>query len=209
MKKIKNQSIQQFLDELASKTPTPGGGSVAALLGAQSAALTSMVCNLTIGKAKFADVESDMQILLQRAEALRTLLTEFIKADVNVFNELMATYALAKETDEQKSIRSAAIQQALRAATEVPLACARACREAIALSKIAAEKGNPSAVSDAGVAVMSAYSGLKSAALNVYTNAASLKDRAFAEAALTELNLLLATSEVDRETIYQLVINRL
>jgi methenyltetrahydrofolate cyclohydrolase len=206
---IKDKSLQLFLDELASKSATPGGGSAAAVMGAQSAALTSMVCNLTLGKPKYAEVESEMQALLQKSEALREQLTGMIKADIDVFNRLMATYALAKETDEQKSVRSAAIQKALHEATEIPLACARSCAEAVELSRIAAEKGNISAVSDAGVAAMAAYSGLKSAALNVYINTAGLKDRDFAHEKLAELETISNGIEIAVEQIYQLVKNKL
>ena len=154
MSEIKDKSVQTFLDELASKAPTPGGGSAAAVMGAQSAALTSMVCNLTIGKPKYAEVEAEMQALLEKSEALREKLIGMIKADVDVFDRLMATYGLPKETEEEKAARSAAIQSVLKEATEVPLACARACAEAIELSRIAAEKGNLGVISDAGVAVM-------------------------------------------------------
>lgn len=204
-----DKSLRQFLDELASKAPTPGGGSAAAIMGAQSAALTSMVCNLTLGKPEYAGVENDMQVLLKKSETLRDQLTGMIKRDVDVFNQLMSTYALPKETEAHKSIRSAAIQKALQEATEIPLVCARACAEAVALSRIAAEKGNMGAISDAGVAVMSAYSGLKSAALNVYINTASLKDKKFADAKLTELEAILNGIDVEVENIYQLVKNKL
>ena len=176
MSEIKDQSIQFFLDELASKSATPGGGSVSALMGAQSAALTSMVCNLTIGKPKYAEVEAEMQALLQKSEALREKLTGLIKADVEVFNSLMSAYGLPKETDEEKAARTEVIQAVLKAATQVPLDCARACAEAIDLSRCAANKGSLGVISDAGAAVMAGYSGLKSAALNVYINTGSLKD---------------------------------
>ncbi|MGR8980766.1 MAG: methenyltetrahydrofolate cyclohydrolase [Gammaproteobacteria bacterium] len=205
MTEIKDKSLQAYLDELAGKAPTPGGGSAAALMGAQSAALTSMVCNLTIGKPKYAEVEDEMRALLAESENLKERLTAMIKADVDVFNRLMATYGLPKESDEQKSVRSEAIQAALKEATEVPLACARACAEAIELSRTAAGKGNLGAVSDAGVAVMSAYAGLKSAALNVYINTSSLKDRPFAEAKLAELEAVLKGADAAAEEIYQIV----
>ena len=209
MTEIKDKSIQQFLDELASKAPTPGGGSAAALLGAQSAALTSMVCNLTIGKPKYQEVEADMQALLSKAELLRATLTDMIKADVDVFDQLMAAYGLAKATDQEKALRSEQIQLVLREATLVPLACAKACAQAIQLSQEAADKGNLNVISDAGVAVMSAYAGLKSAALNVYINTASLKDREFAEEKLAELELILQSADIKTEEIYQLVKNKL
>ena len=209
MTEIKDNSLQHYLDTLASKSATPGGGSAAALMGAQAAALTSMVCNLTIGKPKYAEVETDMQILLEKSEALREKLTGMIKADVEVFNRLMATYGLPKETDDEKLARSAAIQTVLKDATDVPLDCAKACADVIALSRIAAEKGSSAVISDAGVAVMSGYAALKSAALNVYINAASLKDREFAEAKLAELATILDGAEIASQEIYDLVKNRL
>jgi formiminotetrahydrofolate cyclodeaminase len=209
MSEIKDISIQIFLDELASKSATPGGGSVAALMGAQSAALTSMVCNLTIGKPKYAEVEVEMQTLLQKSEALREKLTGLIKADVDVFDRLMAAYGLPKETDEEKMARTEAIQTVLKAATEVPLDCARACAKAIELSRCAANKGNLGVISDAGAAVMAGYGGLKSAALNVYINTSSLKDRQFAEAKLAELETILKNVDMAVEDIYQMVKTKL
>lgn len=209
MSEIKDKSIKIFLDELASKSATPGGGSVSALMGAQSAALTSMVCNLTIGKPKYAEVEAEMQVLLQKSEALREKLTGLIKADIDVFNRLMAAYGLPKETDEEKSARTEAIQSVLKAATEVPLDCARACAEAIELSRCAANKGSLGVISDAGAAVMAGYGGLKSAALNVYINTGSLKDRQFAEAKVAELESILKDVDVAVEDIYQMVKTKL
>jgi len=206
---IKDKSIKTYLDELASKAPTPGGGSAAALLGAQSAALTSMVCNLTIGKPKYAAVEADMQALLHKSEYLRATLTGMIKVDVDIFNQLMAAYGLAKATEQEKTARSQKIQTVLREATLIPLECAKACAEAIELSQEAADKGNINVISDAGVAVMSAYAGLKSAALNVYINAAGLKDRPFAEEKLEALEQILQGTDIQAEEIYQLVKNKL
>lgn len=209
MTAIKDKSVALFLDELASKQPTPGGGSAAAVMGAQAAALVAMVCNLTIGKAKYVEVEAEMQALLQQAEALRTTLTGMIKADVDVFDKLMACYALPKLSDDEKAHRLEQIQWVLREATEVPLQCAKACAQAITLSRIAAEKGSLAVISDAGVAVMAAHAGLKSAALNVYINAASLKDRDFASAKLDELDATLQGMDSEVESIYQLVKQKL
>jgi methenyltetrahydrofolate cyclohydrolase len=209
MTEIKNQPIQTFLDNLASKSATPGGGSAAALMGAQGAALVSMVCNLTIGKPKFAEVEAELQNVLKQAEALRSQLTGLIQADIDVFNRLMSKYALPKDTDEEKTIRSAAIQAVLKDATEIPMQCVRACAEVIRLSKVAAELGNPSAVSDAGAAVMAAYGALKASALNVYINVAGLKDKGYVAAKLAELEQ--ATNGIEQviDSIYQTVKARL
>lgn len=205
MIEIKDKSIQQFLDELASKQATPGGGSAAAVMGAESAALISMVCNLTIGKPKYAEVEVEMKSLLKRSEALREKLTGMIKADIDVFDKLMNTYGLPKQSEEEKVTRSTRIQTVLKEATLIPLECAKACAETIELSRIAAEKGNINVISDAGVAVMAGYSALKSAALNVYINAGSIKDKEFADAKLFELEQILNNADVEFEEIYQIV----
>ena len=209
MTEIKDKSIELFLQELASKQATPGGGSAAAIMGAQSAALVSMVCNLTLGKSKYASVEDDMKSLLHQSENLRDQLTAMIKADVDVFDKLMSAYGLPKETDQDKQERSKQIQRILRAATDVPLECAKACKQVIGLSRIAAEKGSLAVISDAGVAVMAAYSGLKSAALNVYINTGSIKDRTFANAKLIELDDILKGADLETETIYKIVKGKL
>jgi len=209
MTEIKNKSIQNFLNELASKSATPGGGSVSALLGAQSAALTSMVCNLTIGKPKYSEVEIEMQAVLLKSENLREILTGLIKADIDVFNQLMLAYGLPKDTDDEKELRAEVIQRVLKAATEVPLDCARACAEAIELSRCAANIGNLGAISDAGAAVMVGYSGLKIAALNVYINTGNIKDKQFVDHKLAELSSIMNGIELTVEDIYQLVKNKL
>lgn len=205
MNEIEDQSLNAFLDALASGSPTPGGGGAAALMGAQAAALVSMVCNLTIGKPKYAEVEAQMHSVLQQSEVLRTKFMTMLTADVTVFNQVMAAYGLPKATDEEKAIRSGEIQEALKAATEVPLDCAKACAEAIALSKIVAEHGNLNVISDAGVAAMAGFGALKSAALNVYVNTGAIKDRIFAESRLAALDKILAGAELETEQVYQLV----
>ncbi|MEY3882721.1 MAG: Methenyltetrahydrofolate cyclohydrolase [Pseudomonadota bacterium] len=206
MSEIKDKSIQIFLDQLASKSATPGGGSVSALMGAQSAALVSMVCNLTIGKPKYAEVEVEMIALLKQSELLREKLISLIKEDIDVFNQLMIAYGLPKETHEEKQLRTDKIQAVLIAATEVPMSCARACAEAIDLSRRAADKGNLGAISDAGAAVMAAYAGLKSA---VYINTNNIKDEQFVGATLKELDAILKGLELTVEDIYQLVKTKL
>ncbi len=205
MSHIEDQSIKYFLDELASAAPTPGGGGVAALMGAQAAALVSMVCNLTIGKLKYAEVETQMQSILQQSEQLRSQFLAMLADDVAVFKQVMAAYGLPKQTETEQQIRSAAIQDALKNATDVPLVCAKAAAKVIALSKLAAELGNVNVVSDAGAATMAGFAALKTAALNVYVNTGAIKDQAFTESRLAELNQIIAESEAVAETVYQLV----
>lgn len=206
---IKDQPIQFFLDELASKSPTPGGGSAAAIMGAMGAALVSMVCNLTVGKKNYQAVEGEMRAMLEQAEALRTRLTDLMHADIEAFNQVMGAYGLPKETEAQQQVRSRAIQDALKTATEVPLECARACAEIVSLSKTAAELGNRNVVSDAGAAVAAGYAALRCSALNVYVNVGSIKDEAFVASCLAELDQLLASADGLNEAVYSMVKDKL
>jgi formiminotetrahydrofolate cyclodeaminase len=206
---IMQRPLDTFLDELASGAPTPGGGSAAAIMGAMGAALVSMVCNVTIGKKGHEAVESEMKSVRDESERLRMRLTSMVAEDVAAFDGLMAAYRLPKISEDEKSRRAAAIQSSLRAATETPLACARACAGVVALSKRAGEKGYAGVISDAGVGVLAANTALRSAALNVYINAPSLKDRVFAGAATAELEQLLDDCARESELVFELVRSRL
>ncbi|MGA7545450.1 MAG: cyclodeaminase/cyclohydrolase family protein, partial [Methyloceanibacter sp.] len=152
MAAITDSTIEKFLDDLASQSATPGGGSAAAIMGAKGAALVSMVCNLTIGKKKYAEVEDEMKGVLAKSEELRRALIGMVQDDVKAFDQVMGAFGMAKETDAEKAKRAEAIQAALKQATEVPLKCARAARAVIELGAKAAEKGNLNVISDAGVA---------------------------------------------------------
>lgn len=206
---IKNNSVQKFLNELASQSPTPGGGSAAAVMGAMGAGLVSMVCNLTIGKKNYAEVEPEMREILREAENLRGKLTGMINDDVQAFDQVMAAYGLPKNSDVEKTKRTAAIQQALMQATQVPLNCAQACSEVMRLARRTAQKGNVNVVSDAGVAVLAAYGALKSAALNVYVNTGAINDTAFNAQKLAELEKILADGAAFTDGVYELVKGKL
>jgi len=206
---IKQSAIETFLDDLASSKATPGGGSAAAIIGAMGAALAAMVCNLTIGKKKYADVEEEMKALLGKAEDLRAKLTGMIEDDVKAFDAVMGAYGMPKETDADKEKRTEAIQAALKLATDVPLRCCHAAREVIDVASVVAAKGNLGVISDAGVAVLAAYAALRSAALNVYTNAKIITDKSFADAKLKELETLLEGAERKTEEAYELVKGKL
>jgi formiminotetrahydrofolate cyclodeaminase len=200
-----NSSIQTFLDDLASERPTPGGGGAAAVSGAIGAALVSMVANLTIGKKNYEAVWQDLEAVNAKAVALRAELIRAIDEDVVAFNAVMGAYGLPRATDDEKAKRAAAIQAALKDATLAPLRAVKACFEVIRLSAAAAEKGNLNVISDAGVAVLSANAGLRSAALNVFINAKAIKDRDFAEKQIAEVNALLAQAAATTEAVYQTV----
>lgn len=174
-------NVKPFLDALASDSPAPGGGSAAALSGAMGAALVAMICRLTIGKKKFADVEKEAMEILDQAEALRGRLTDLVQEDADAYLRVMDAYHMPKTTVSEKDARIKAIDAALRDATHVPLETARACAQVIDLGDVIAQIGNPNASSDAGVAVLCAATGLRGAALNVHINLATVKDPAFTE----------------------------
>jgi formiminotetrahydrofolate cyclodeaminase len=163
-------NLNDFLSDLASDSPTPGGGSVAALSGALAGALTSMVANLTIGKKKYADVQEDMKAILEKTESLRLELAQLMEEDAAAFDKVMEAMKLPKETDQEKAARAEKLEAALVDAAMVPLAVMEKCVDVIALAKAAADKGNKNAVSDAGVAALMGRAGAHAAKLNVLIN---------------------------------------
>lgn len=206
---LTEKPVTTFLDELASSAPAPGGGSVAALAGALGAALVSMVCNLTVGKKKYADVQEEIEALLKRSEALRRELVGFLEEDVHAYTVVSEAMKMPRETEEEKAKRAAALDKALKDATAVPLKVAKACVEVMELCRPVAEKGNVNAVSDAGVAVLLAEAGLRSAALNVFINLGQIKDENFVSAKRAELDSLLAGKPELKEEIYSFVVEKL
>ena len=175
-----DKPVSDFLAQLASSAPTPGGGSVAALAGALAAGLESMVCNLTLGKEKYQAVQEDITALLAESESRRLKLVDLIEKDVEAYGHLAASFKMPRSTDAEKQERAAAIQRAVRGATEAPLSIAEVCAELVDLCPPLVEKGNTNAVSDVGVAVLLAEAALRSALLNVMINLPSIKDEAFA-----------------------------
>ncbi len=175
-----SKSVRDYVLSTAAREPVPGGGSVAALAAALGAALTSMVCNFTAGNPKYAAVEPEIQRILAGAEALREKLLRLVDEDTQVYAKVTAAYKLPRGTDDEKSARRAAIQDALVAAAEVPMSIARAARDVALLCRDLVGIGNPNLVSDVGVGVLLAEAALRGAALNVEINAASIKDAALA-----------------------------
>jgi methenyltetrahydrofolate cyclohydrolase len=206
---LTDKPVTNFLDELASNAPAPGGGSVAALSGALGAALISMVCNLTLGKKGYEEVQGDIQGLLGQSEALRRELTDLLEEDVAAYTAYSQASKLPRETDEQKAERVRAVQAALVNATDVPMRIAEAAVKVMDLCMPTAEKGNKWAVSDAGVAVLMAEGALRSAALNVLINLGTIKDQDFVAQKRAQLDGLLAGKGTMRDEIYDYVESRL
>ena len=164
----------EFLEELASASSTPGGGGASAYCGAIAAALASMVCNLTIGKAKFSDVESEVVGCLGRLSILRSRLVSLVAEDAQAFGPLAAAYRMPKDNDALIEARTAAIQEGLILACEPPLAMMRAIIDVLHECDFIARNGSKMAISDAGACALIAKAALMSASLNVYINADSM-----------------------------------
>lgn len=207
--KLTDKPVTSFLDDLASSLPAPGGGSVAALSGALGAALISMVCNLTLGKKGYEGVQADIEALLTQSEALRHEMVDLLEADVAAYTAYSQAAKMPRDTDEQKAVRTAAMQDALKNATMPPLHIAEAAVKIMDLCMPAAEKGNKWAVSDAGVAVLMAEAALRAAALNVLINLGTIKDQDFVAEKRAHLDGLLAGKGVMRDEIYDYVASKL
>jgi formiminotetrahydrofolate cyclodeaminase len=207
--KLTEKPVTNFLDELASNAPAPGGGSVAAVSGALGAALVSMVCNLTLGKKAYADVQDEITELLSESEALRQELTGLLEEDVKAYTGYSIAAKMPRGTEEEKAERQVVMQAALKVATDVPLTIAEAAVKVMDLCMPAAEKGNKWAVSDAGVAVLMAEASLRSAALNVLINLGSLKDEEFVADRRAKLDSLLEGKGIMRDEIYDYVASKL
>ncbi len=170
------EGVDAFIGRVASPAPTPGGGSVAAHAGALGAALTQMVAGLTAGKKKYASVDAEMRAIAAEGAALRQTLTTLVQRDADAYEAVRSAYQLSADTDGAAALRRAAIQDALYGAADVPLETARAAARVAELAAAAAQRGNPNAVSDAGVAALMAEAACKGAVWNVRINIRALAD---------------------------------
>ena len=176
------RTCSQFLAELASKAPTPGGGGTAALVGAAGVALGNMVGNLTTGKKKYAAVEEKIQALNAKAETLRKELEALVQEDAEAFAPLAAAYGLPKDTPEQAADKERVMETALTRAALVPIKIMQKCLEGITLAYSYAVDGSTMAISDAGCAAVLCKAALQAASLNVFVNTKLMTNREFATA---------------------------
>ena len=195
MSKLTEMKSVDFLAALASSAPAPGGGGGAAMAGALAAALASMVCNLTIGKEKFAQQEPEVKELLDEAEEVRQSLLALVEDDAAVFNSFMACYKLPKATEAEKAARTAAIRSAAKQAAEVPLAIARASYRALMLAERLVCIGNPGVITDGACSAILARAALRCAEYNVRINLGLTKDEEYNHGVQAELNNLLKNAE--------------
>ncbi|MCL6097837.1 MAG: cyclodeaminase/cyclohydrolase family protein [Bacteroidetes bacterium] len=175
------KTLQEYLNELSSNSPTPGGGNVAALCGALSASLGTMVCNLTIGKKKYADVENEMISVKQKLETYQKTFVDLGAKDNAAFEKVMEAFKLPKETDAEKETRSKKIEEATLGAADIPAQVMKTCSDVLPLLKVVIDKGNRNSLSDAGVAASLIGTAAKSAYMNVIINCSSLSNQTIAQ----------------------------
>ena len=203
------KSCREFTELLASSAPVPGGGGASALAGAIGMALGNMVGSLTVGKKKYAAVESDILRLNEEAQRLRKELLSMVERDAEAFAPLAQAYSLPKETPEQKAYKAKVMDQVLKDACSVPMEIMKTCCQSIRLIEKYTEIGASIAISDAGVAVALCRSALLGASLNVLINAKAMTDRAYAMHLTAELDEMLDRYVPMADQIYQQVADSL
>lgn len=209
--KLTALTVKGFADETARESPAPGGGSVSAYMGAMGAALGTMVANLSAHKPGWDDRWEEFSRQAEQGMAIETELLRLVDEDTEAFNRIMAAFGMPKGTDEEKQLRSEAIQQATLFAAQVPLETMKTSSEVFALCRSMVETGNPNSVSDAGVGALAARAAVIGAGLNVKINAASLKDKDTAGTLIAEADALIAKAcEAEKEilTMVENVINK-
>jgi len=203
-----NEPLKTYCDALASGNPTPGGGSAAALVGALGAALNSMVANFTVGREKFASVDADVRMLLADGERLRAHLERLAQADTEAYGKVSAAYQMPRETDDEKAARQDAIQEALKAAAEVPMQAVTACHGVLKIATELLDKGNPNLITDVGVAAKFALAAMECATLNAEINLIHIKDKAYVDASFDSMKPLLEEGERLGKDVWHAVIHR-
>ena len=207
--RISEKTCVDFVDVLASKSAVPGGGGAAALTGAIGIALGSMVCNLTIGKKKYAEYEESVKSILEKARELEKDLINMIDEDAECFLPLSKAYGLPSSTEEEKKIKADTMESALKIACEVPIKIVKVCYEAIKLHEDLVDKGSRLAISDVGVGVQCLRAAILSGQLNVIININSIKDEEYVKSVRDEVNNLVENGVRICDEVYKKVENEL
>ena len=190
--KFIEDSCENFVEILGSKEPVPGGGGASALVGAIGMALGNMVGSLTVGKKKYAQVETDIKELMERAYVLQKELLTLVERDAEVFAPLAKAYGLPKDTEEEKAEKDRIMEIVLKKACSVPMEIMDKCCRCIDITLEFAAKGSVLAISDAGCSATILRSALEAASLNVFINTKAMKDREYAECVNSQAKMMLA-----------------
>lgn len=196
----------EFLEELSSKAPVPGGGGASAAVGAFGVALGMMVANLTVGKKKYAAVEEEILAALEELGKLRDRLVALTDRDAQAFEPLSRAYGLPKNTEEEKAAREKVMESALYDASVAPLEIMETVLASMDLLEVLGEKGSRLALSDVGVGTLFAQAALEGASLNVFINTRLMKDRGRAEELNGRADRMIAEGRGKKERIYSQVL---
>lgn len=192
---VKDETLGAYLDSVAAATPTPGGGSVSAVVAALGAALARMVAGLARDKKGYESVQSDLVQIESKASLLQGRLLQLAEDDSKAYGRVVEAMKLPKRTDGEKASRVEALQAAYQEATRVPLETMEACSEVLELAALAVEKGNRGATTDAAVAILLAEAGLRGASLNARINLASIRDEGFRSSAEAKMDRILSHAD--------------
>lgn len=204
-RKLTDLTVKGFADETARESPAPGGGSVAAYMGAMGAALGTMVANLSAHKPGWDDRWEEFSRWAEQGMAIEQELLHLVNEDTEAFNKIMAAFGMPKSNDEDKRKRAEAIESATLFAAQIPLQTMQTAMKVFPLCREMAEKGNPNSVSDAGVGALAARAAVIGAALNVKINASSLSDKSAASSLIGEANKLVEQAMAEEKEIIALV----
>lgn len=201
------QKTTDFLEQLSSSAPIPGGGGASAAVGAFASALGLMVTNLTVGKKKYADVEEEILEIREKLEQKKQDLVRMVDEDAEAFEPLAKAYRMPKETEEEQAEKEKVMEAALKNAAEAPLCIMKTIVDTMEMIRVLGKKGSRLAVSDAGVAILFAQAALEGASLNIFINTKMMKDQEEAERLNYLADQLIATGKELKETTYDAVLN--
>lgn len=200
------QKTTDFLEQLSSSAPIPGGGGASAAVGAFASALGLMVTNLTVGKKKYADVEEEILEIREKLEQKKQDLVRMVDEDAEAFEPLAKAYRMPKETEEEQAEKEKVMEAALKNAAEAPLCIMKTIVDTMEMIQVLGEKGSRLAVSDAGVAILFAQAALEGASLNIFINTKMMKDQEEAERLNYLADQLIVTGKELKETTYDAVL---
>jgi glutamate formiminotransferase/formiminotetrahydrofolate cyclodeaminase len=208
-KSLVKMDLRAFCNETLSDSPAPGGGSVAALMGALGVSLGGMVANLSAGKRGWEDKLTYFSDSAVKAQQLKDELLFLVDEDTAAFNKVMAAFGLPKDSAEEKATRSAAIKAANKYAAEIPLRVMETASRAYPLLGEMAEKGNPASISDVGVGSLAVRACIEGAAMNVRINLSGLKDDALSSSLREKVQRIMAASEAEFKRVHAVVESKL
>jgi glutamate formiminotransferase/formiminotetrahydrofolate cyclodeaminase len=203
--KLINMNLKSFANETASESPAPGGGSIAAYVGSLGVSLGAMVANLSAGKRGWEDQINYFSEWANKAQKIKDSLLKSVDEDTRAFNEIMIGFGMPKSTDEEKKLRTEAIELATKNACEIPFGVMQMAYSSLELLEAMIEKGNQNSITDAGVGVLCVKTAVRGAYFNVLVNAKGLKDKTYADKIIADAKKVLASNHKKADELIEKV----